>query len=373
MEWVHELLATAVLAVLLSFVVAKLVSVAMAGDDVRDPDGESGELADRAPAPGGAEVGARLSSRGPESERGVEFVRGAAAGKVDRFGDEVASAVEVVEPARCGEEEVGTERGEAAEGPPVAVELPAEPKAEEESVGASELVVEKESECRSGGAGEDDDRPSLGGKDEEPQPRVPKSAEAARAEQSEHEQERIDEKKEVLRVGGDDAGDGDGDGDGDDDDDGWEGIERSELEKKFAVAARYVDPANTDDRLESIGSDVKMQLYGLHKVATEGPCHETQPMALMVSARAKWNAWQRLGNMSPDVAMEQYISLLAAKTPDWEVAKTADENKSDVAMLKAQDCNLSTGSCDQLEYTNLRKPSMESLTGQTDMSKDENQ
>lgn len=29
------------------------------------------------------------------------------------------------------------------------------------------------------------------------------------------------------------------------------------------------------------------------------------------------NAWQKLGNMDPDVAMEQYITLLSEKVPEW--------------------------------------------------------
>ncbi|XP_030537946.1 acyl-CoA-binding domain-containing protein 3 [Rhodamnia argentea] len=360
MEWVHELFATAVLAVLFSFVVAKLVSVAMAGDDVRDSESEPGKGVDRVSVAEDVKFEeARLSSRGSESEKGVEFVQ-ETAGKVDRFEEGAVSAEEAVEPVRRGGE-IGAERDEAVAESSVAVELPAVSKEEEEeSVGASELIVEKEGECRSGGAKEDDHLPLLEGKDEESQPHEPKCSETARAEQSEHEQEQIDKETEVFGVDSDD-------------DDGWEGIERSELEKKFAVAAKYVDPANMDDRVGSVGGDVKMQLYGLHKVATEGPCHEPQPMALMVSARAKWNAWQRLGNMSPDVAMERYISLLAENIPDWEVARTTDENKLDVAMPGAQDCNLSTISCDQLKCTNLREPSMASVTGQIDPSKDENQ
>lgn len=97
-------------------------------------------------------------------------------------------------------------------------------------------------------------------------------------------------------------------------DDDWEGVERSDLEKVFAMAADY---GKEDDRLQSLGSDIQMQLYGLHKVATEGPCHEASPMALNFSARSKWNAWQKLGNMDPDVAMEQYITLLSEKVRGW--------------------------------------------------------
>lgn len=33
--------------------------------------------------------------------------------------------------------------------------------------------------------------------------------------------------------------------------------------------------------------------------------------------RCARNAWQRLGNISPEVAMEQYISLLSNKDPGW--------------------------------------------------------
>ncbi|XP_042494118.1 acyl-CoA-binding domain-containing protein 3-like [Macadamia integrifolia] len=101
------------------------------------------------------------------------------------------------------------------------------------------------------------------------------------------------------------------------DEDDWEGIERSDLENLFASAAAFAGSSDNTDRFSKVGSDVQMQLYALHKVAMEGPCHEPQPMALKVSARAKWNAWQQLGSMNPDVAMEQYISLLSDRVPGW--------------------------------------------------------
>ncbi|KAL7085283.1 hypothetical protein ACP275_14G273100 [Erythranthe tilingii] len=114
-------------------------------------------------------------------------------------------------------------------------------------------------------------------------------------------------------------------------DDDWEGIERSELEKVFAEAVNYVEYGGkgenrNDDRLAKIGSDVQMELYGLHKVAVEGPCHEPQPMALKVSARAKWNAWQRLGSMNQDDAMEKYITVLSDTIPHWMHHYSPDED-----------------------------------------------
>ncbi|KAI3860236.1 hypothetical protein MKX03_022542 [Papaver bracteatum] len=113
------------------------------------------------------------------------------------------------------------------------------------------------------------------------------------------------------------------------DDEEWEGIERSEVENYFATASTFVTSGVNSQVLSKLSSDVQMQLYGLHKVATEGPCYEPQPMALMVSARAKWHAWQRLGNMSPEVAMEQYTALLTESVPGWTGRNAEGQSKHD--------------------------------------------
>ncbi|KAF1861678.1 hypothetical protein Lal_00026093 [Lupinus albus] len=99
--------------------------------------------------------------------------------------------------------------------------------------------------------------------------------------------------------------------------DDWEGIERSELEKCFGAAVVFVGSKSYANRVADLSNDVKLKLYGYHRIATNGPCSEPQPMALKFSARAKWNAWQQLGNMRPELAMEQYISLLSESVPDW--------------------------------------------------------
>ncbi|XVF59309.1 hypothetical protein PTKIN_Ptkin07bG0265400 [Pterospermum kingtungense] len=115
--------------------------------------------------------------------------------------------------------------------------------------------------------------------------------------------------------------------DDNDDDDDWEGIERTALQKDFAAAVSFFDCRSNGDQTLKLGNDVKMQLYGLHKIATEGPCHQPQPMALKLSARAKWNAWKRLGNMSPEAAMEQYISLLSRSIPECMQDDICEDSK----------------------------------------------
>ncbi|KAJ6822845.1 acyl-CoA-binding domain-containing protein 3-like [Iris pallida] len=116
--------------------------------------------------------------------------------------------------------------------------------------------------------------------------------------------------------------------------DEWEGIEKSEVEKLFSKAAAYVGSGSGEDELSRLSSDDQLQLYGLYKVATEGPCYDSQPMALKVSARAKWNAWQKLGNMNPEGAMEQYMNILSEKIPGW----TKDKFEGD--MKHKESCNL---------------------------------
>ncbi|KAH7653835.1 FERM/acyl-CoA-binding protein [Dioscorea alata] len=114
-----------------------------------------------------------------------------------------------------------------------------------------------------------------------------------------------------------------------DGEDEWEGIERTELQERFGDANAYVGSRNGVDAISKLNSDVQMQLYGLHKVATEGPCFEPQPSALKIAARSKWHAWQRLGDMNPEMAMEKYMDLLSEQIPGWTRETTIVESKQD--------------------------------------------
>ncbi|RZC75991.1 hypothetical protein C5167_001766 [Papaver somniferum] len=52
-------------------------------------------------------------------------------------------------------------------------------------------------------------------------------------------------------------------------------------------------------------------------VCTEGPCTSPQPSAIKMTARVKWNAWQKLGAMPPEDAMEKYITIVSEIYPAW--------------------------------------------------------
>ncbi|XP_042481321.1 acyl-CoA-binding domain-containing protein 1-like [Macadamia integrifolia] len=101
------------------------------------------------------------------------------------------------------------------------------------------------------------------------------------------------------------------------DDDDWEGVETTELDETFSAAAAFVAAAAADRLSQKVSTDVQLQLYGLYKIATEGPCSTPQPSALKISARAKWNAWQKMGALPPEEAMLKYIMIVGELYPSW--------------------------------------------------------
>ncbi|XP_015589100.1 acyl-CoA-binding domain-containing protein 4 [Cephus cinctus] len=57
-------------------------------------------------------------------------------------------------------------------------------------------------------------------------------------------------------------------------------------------------------------NDLMLRFYAYYKQATEGPCQSPRPAFWEVVRRAKWDAWARLGNMSSNEAMENYVDEL---------------------------------------------------------------
>lgn len=379
MELIQELLITASVAVFLSFLVAKVVSMAMAGDAGNQlrrkssVDNEEGLIMEE------MIFGERLSVQESESESRFHIV-GDAVKKVggpeeeksvrvdEVFVDErgilpenmlpegVEGASEVVElPTNLsegksgGEEVVGEVVEEMFESKESLKENSPEVKSDKE-----EVVEEKVGECYLVGVEEGNSDCSV----------VEEMIKIKEADEIDDFVEQSEEVKMVrCEVKKGDQEDEEGLF-GDEDD--WEGIEGGELEKDFAAAVNYV---GKDDLLSSVGSAVQMQLYGLHKVATEGSCREPQPMASDVSARGKWNAWERLGNMNPEVAMEQYITLLSDRVPGWMEDMTPGEDKMDtleVSIHSTPDLGSSTSLHCQPNITNGRTPELKSGTNRVD-------
>ena len=73
--------------------------------------------------------------------------------------------------------------------------------------------------------------------------------------------------------------------------------------KDIAEWVRHSAMAPTDDE--------KLMCYGLFKQATEGDVKGSQPWAIQVTARAKWDAWNKHKGMEKDEAMKKYVDTVA--------------------------------------------------------------
>ena len=63
---------------------------------------------------------------------------------------------------------------------------------------------------------------------------------------------------------------------------------------------------------EKPGNDILLQLYSLYKQATEGDVNVDPPAnAFDFVGKAKYNAWESLKGKSKEVAMQEYVDLVA--------------------------------------------------------------
>jgi len=76
----------------------------------------------------------------------------------------------------------------------------------------------------------------------------------------------------------------------------------SNLEDSFREAAARVKTCKTTPSNADL-----LTLYGLYKQVTEGDCNTSQPWAIQIQERAKWDAWYKNKNMDKRYAMCNYI------------------------------------------------------------------
>jgi diazepam-binding inhibitor (GABA receptor modulating acyl-CoA-binding protein) len=65
-------------------------------------------------------------------------------------------------------------------------------------------------------------------------------------------------------------------------------------------------------------NEEKLSFYKYYKQATEGDVTGSQPWAVQLEARAKWDAWKSVEGISQDEAKEKYIELVASGDANWE-------------------------------------------------------
>lgn len=80
-------------------------------------------------------------------------------------------------------------------------------------------------------------------------------------------------------------------------------------EEKFRAAVNVIRSLPKNGSYQP-SPDLMLRFYAYYKQATEGPCKSTRPGFWEMIKKAKWDAWNRLGNMSREEAMESYVEEL---------------------------------------------------------------
>ena len=81
--------------------------------------------------------------------------------------------------------------------------------------------------------------------------------------------------------------------------------------------------------LSSLDSRNKLRLYAHYKQAKEGPAKGSRPGVFEKVARARWDAWSALHNMSKQDAMREYCKLADEFVPGWQDRLVQQTGNSD--------------------------------------------
>lgn len=81
------------------------------------------------------------------------------------------------------------------------------------------------------------------------------------------------------------------------------------LEEKFNAAVNVIRSLPKSGSYQP-SNELMLRFYSYFKQASEGPCDKPKPGFWDVVNRAKWESWNKLGNMTKDEAMQAYVDEL---------------------------------------------------------------
>lgn len=83
------------------------------------------------------------------------------------------------------------------------------------------------------------------------------------------------------------------------------------MEQEFQEAVKRVNSSTV-----KVSDQVKLSFYSLYKQATVGKCNVPRPSFFDFVGKLKWDAWNKLGDMSKEDAMRKYIETTDANIPN---------------------------------------------------------
>lgn len=92
--------------------------------------------------------------------------------------------------------------------------------------------------------------------------------------------------------------------------------------EQFLRASQYVQ-SNTD----GLSTDQLLYLYARYKQSNEGTCKAPKPAFYDIRGRQKWDAWNKLGDLSEAAAMRQYVERVRQLFPNWDAQREETRQK----------------------------------------------
>lgn len=94
------------------------------------------------------------------------------------------------------------------------------------------------------------------------------------------------------------------------------------LEEEFSRATKFIERGHDQFEQKEL-----LKFYGFYKQATTGKCDVPKPGIFNMAGRAKWMAWNELGDLSKELAMKGYIQHLTQLKPLWDQCSEGDDYK----------------------------------------------
>ncbi|XP_050558365.1 acyl-CoA-binding domain-containing protein 5 isoform X3 [Spodoptera frugiperda] len=104
------------------------------------------------------------------------------------------------------------------------------------------------------------------------------------------------------------------------------------LEDKFNAAVNVIRSLPKSGSYQP-SNELMLRFYSYFKQATEGPCDKPKPGFWDVVNRAKWESWNKLGNMTKEEAMKAYVDEL------HKIVETMSYNSDVASFLSVDDDN----------------------------------
>lgn len=109
-------------------------------------------------------------------------------------------------------------------------------------------------------------------------------------------------------------------------------LETDEITEDFIAASKHLQTI-----VSKLDDKVLLSFYGYYKQGTEGPCNSPTPNWYNIKGKAKWEAWNKLGNMSEIEAKLAYIKLMEYIDSEYKSRPTTTEGWVRISTMHSEE------------------------------------